>query len=119
MNRTWCIKCVMIKRREKCLDRIYKWLNSLDNTVITKKEEIDSEKRPKDISITIRCNKSHIFTRTLQTLMTGSLCPKCRYKSEEVCRDIFESVYKTPFPREFRTRWFSTIIIIFIINYEN
>jgi len=100
MNNTWCIKCVMIKRREKCLDRIYTWLKSIEHTVITNKEEIDSEKRPKDISITIRCNKSHIFTRTLQTLMTGSLCPKCRYKSEEACREIFESIFKIPFPKK-------------------
>jgi hypothetical protein len=100
MNNTWCNRCVMIKRREKCLDRIYKRILKLKGCVITNRDCIPLEKRPKDVVLEIVCNRNHIFSRTLATLMTGSWCPKCRYKSEEACREIFESIYKIPFPKQ-------------------
>jgi len=98
---SWCNPCVMIARRDKCIDRIYKWVETIGGRVITEKHNIPKERHPKDISIEILCSNSHKFSRTLATLMTGSWCPKCRYKSEEACRQIFESIYNSAFPKKY------------------
>lgn len=93
----WCLQCAMNKRRVKCLHRIVKWINSLGGHVITDISTLPINSETKDLYMTIKCNKKHIFTRTIQTLKTGSWCPKCRFKSEEMCREIFEDIFKAPF----------------------
>jgi predicted lactoylglutathione lyase len=99
MGNAWCNKCVMIKRREKCLDKIFAWVEKIGGSILIPREKIPLEIKSNAVNIEFQCCKKHIFTRTLQSIQHGSWCPKCRYKSEEACREIFESIYSVPFPK--------------------
>jgi hypothetical protein len=99
-NNTWCIKCHMIKRRKKCIDRVYKWIDMLGGKCLTNKEDIPLETLSNMIDVKINCKKGHIFTKTFQSLIIGTWCPKCLYKSEEACREVFEKIFPFKFPKK-------------------
>jgi len=46
------------------------------------------------------CNKGHRWQSTPSCIKRGKWCPYCNiYRSEEICRMIFELAFKTKFPR--------------------
>lgn len=102
MNYTgrWCRQCYLKKRRDKSIDRIYKWVEKMNGQIITDKNDIPYDIQTNIIKITIKCNKNHTWTTIFQSLQRGIWCPYCRFKSESVCRDILEKIYDTPFPKK-------------------
>lgn len=96
---SWCRMCHMRSRRDKSITRLFNWVNILGGKVLNKKDEIPYDIRSDRINVNILCNKNHTFTRTLESLMNGSWCPKCIYKSESACRDILEKIYTYTFPK--------------------
>lgn len=100
MNGNWCNMCVMRRRRVKCINRIFKRIKMLGGVPITKKEDIPYHIISESVDIKCRCDKGYIFTRSLKSLQNGSWCPKCRFKSEEKCRDIFEDIYGYDFVKK-------------------
>jgi len=99
-NGSWCNKCVMIQRREKCLDRLYVWIDKMGGIPVTPKEEISREETASVIRVRLKCSRKHTFERTLAYILRGGWCPHCRYQSEEVCRTILEEIYQLPFPKQ-------------------
>lgn len=46
-----------------------------------------------------RCNKGHEWKVAMAGIKSqGQWCPNCRRKTESACRDIFESIFGSPFP---------------------
>lgn len=101
MNNTWCNTCVMVKRRQRSLDRVYRWVKLLGGSIVTPREEIPLEIKANAVYVQFRCVQKHIFGHTLQVVYRGTWCPKCRFKSEEKCREIFDRIYSLPFPKKY------------------
>jgi len=96
---TWCRMCHLRTRRDKSIDRVFNWINILGGSILTKREDIPYDIQSNTINVDVECNKKHIFTRTFQALQHGSWCPKCTYKSESACRDVFERIYTYEFTK--------------------
>ena len=97
---SWCRMCYLRTRRDKAIKRVFNWVSILGGIVLTDKDNIPYDIRSDRITVDIKCNKDHIFTRSLYALQTGTWCPKCTYKSELACRDVFESIYTYKFPKK-------------------
>jgi hypothetical protein len=88
-NKTWCPTCLKldisicheeaVKRKGECLQQEYINKRSL---------------------MKWKCEKGHIFNMTMGAVRNnGRWCPKCTYKSESACRDVFENIYPYKFPK--------------------
>ena len=98
--KTWCptcggseklsltkIKKYAVKKNGKCLSKTYE--------IITKKLKWE-------------CAEGHIWYATAASIIhRNSWCPKCHfYLSEEICRTVFEQIFKTKFPK----RWIPWLV---------
>lgn len=45
-----------------------------------------------------KCAKGHEWDALYGNILKGSWCPKCRNKTEQYCRSIFECLFKKEFP---------------------
>ncbi len=91
-NNSWCAKCryeslklgldyakeLAIKREGKCLSTEYINYPTL---------------------MSWECKNGHIWETSIAVLQRGAWCPKCRYKSESMCRDIMEEYMGYKFPK--------------------
>lgn len=96
----WCRKCHMRNRRDKSIDRVYKWVEMMNGEILTDKKDIPYGIQSNTITINIKCNKNHVWNSTFESLQHGSWCPNCRFKSESACREILENIYQVPFPKK-------------------
>jgi hypothetical protein len=93
-----CPKCTLIKKRTKAIDKLEEWIKTLKGNLVSNKEDIiNSRKKFNEIIIKVECNKKHIWCHTIEAFRKKTWCPKCKFKSESACRDIFEELFQTPF----------------------
>lgn len=97
-SNSWCRMCHLRTRRDKSIDRVYKYVSMLNGEILTKKD-IPYDIQADMINVHLKCDKNHIWTSTFKTIQRGSWCPKCTYKSESACRNIFENIYPYKFPK--------------------
>lgn len=45
-----------------------------------------------------QCSNKHVWESTYSHIQQGSWCPKCRAKTEQYCRSIFECLFNSEFP---------------------
>ena len=93
----WCRICHMRSRRDKAIIRIRNWAKKLGGYIITKNEDIPYDVKCNTINVELLCSKKHKWTTEFQTIQNGTWCPKCRFKSESKCKDIFEDIFKISF----------------------
>lgn len=55
-----------------------------------------------------KCNREHVFEMEFDAVLKGRWCPRCKYKTEQKVRDIFEKLTGKQFP-SCRPKWLKKI----------
>jgi hypothetical protein len=90
----WCLKCSIDRKR---LDII-----QAQNKAIEKGGKLlSTEYINLETPMEWQCKKGHIFKTCFKNIRgKSSWCPKCFYKSEEACREVFEKIFPFKFPKK-------------------
>ena len=92
-----CGECYFVEK----LKRIQKDASKRGGRLVTDIHSIKYGVDYNDINLAFECYKHHQWTRTLNSTLTYlSWCPYCLYKSEQCCREIFEEIFESPFPKK-------------------
>ena len=93
----WCKRCVRIKNNNfETIQRIIKSKGGKCNSLIY---------LGLDYNLEFQCKNGHQWSTTGSSIISGSWCPYCNiYIKEKLCRLIFETIFKKPFPR-CRPKW--------------
>jgi thiol-disulfide isomerase/thioredoxin len=91
-NGNWCFEC--------CVDSKFLTIEEVQETATKRKGRLISaiyEKANK--KVIWECKNKHQWSATTSSVRNGSWCPYCRYKSEQLCREILEKIYNDSFPK--------------------
>ncbi len=103
----WCRNCHLNKIRFKAADKTFQFIESMGGKSITSKEDVYEQcqtKLVRECNVELQCKNNHKWTTSIRSLRSGTWCPNCTYKSEGVCRDIFEEIFNENFPKK-RPDW--------------
>ncbi len=90
---TWCNKCAIIKLSNTIEDA--QRLAEKKGGECLSTEYVNAEKHLK-----WKCRKGHEWTTAYACVRDGKWCPYCPFKSETVCRELFEKLFEKKFPKK-------------------
>ena len=89
----WCLKCAVLNRMDT-LENAQKYAEKKGGKCLS--TEYSGIVRKMDWI----CAKWHKWRATFHSIKKGTWCPYCSsFRSEEACREIFESLFETKFPK--------------------
>ncbi len=87
-NGNWCFECTKLS-----IEDIKETAKKRNGILISTVYERANKK------VIWECKNKHRWSATPSGVRNGTWCPYCRYKSEQLSREILENIYKSPFPK--------------------